>query len=121
MLKLKTIGAVAVAAALALIVTPASQALTTCTVPGDHPTIQSAATDASCDVINVAPGVYNENVTVTHSCTINGARAGVAVSGRTSGGPNESTVNGVNPSAGIAVFQIDANDVTIDGFTIKDA
>jgi hypothetical protein len=66
------------------------------------------------------PGVYNENVGVTHSCTINGAQAGNAFAGRTSGGPAESTVNGVNPSAGVAVFQIDASDVTIDGFTIKD-
>jgi len=115
------IGAVALAAALALIIAPATQALTTCNVPGDHPTIQSAATDASCDIIKVAPGAYNENVTVTHSCTINGAQAGNAVSGRTSGGPNESTVNGAAPTGAVPVFAIDAADVTIDGFTIKDA
>ena len=43
--------------------------------------------------IKVAPGVYNENVTVTHTCEIDGAQAGNAFSGRTSGGPGESTVN----------------------------
>jgi hypothetical protein len=117
--KLKLICAAALAAALAMIVTPPVQAAT-CSVPGDHPTIQSAATDPTCDTINVAPGVYNENVTVTHSCEINGAQAGNAVSGRTSGGPSESTVNGVAPTGAVPVFAIDAADVTIDGFTIKD-
>ena len=73
MFKLKTIGAVALAAALALIINPATHAATTCNLPGDHATIQSAATDPSCDIIKVAPGVYNENVTVTHTCEIDGA------------------------------------------------
>ena len=117
--KLKTIGAVALAAALALLVAPASQAVTTCNVPGDHATIQSAATDASCDIIKVAPGVYNENVTVTHSCEIDGAQAGNPFSGRTSGGPGESTVNSTSTVGSSATFTILAIDVTIDGFTIK--
>src|SRR5437016_1186110 len=34
-----------------------------CSVPSiAYPTIQSAASDASCTTINVAAGVYNENV-----------------------------------------------------------
>lgn len=91
----------------------------TCSVPsGAYPTIQSAAIDGTCSIINVAAGVYNENVTVTHSCDINGAQAGNPVAGRTSGGPGESTVSGV--AVGLPTFGIQAADVTIDGFTIKD-
>lgn len=91
-----------------------------CSVPsGAYPTIQSAAIDASCDPINVAPGVYNENVTVTHSCAINGAQAGNPVAGRTSAGPGESTVRGATTVGSSAAFAILAADVMIDGFTIQ--
>src|SRR6476661_866437 len=121
MKRLKHQYAVALAAVCTVISAAAVQAAV-CTVPsGSYPTIQSAAIDPSCATINVAPGVYNENVTVTHSCTINGAQTGNAVSGRTSGGPAESTVNGAAPTGAVPVFAIDAADVTIDGFTIKDA
>src|SRR4051812_8385615 len=35
----------------------------TCSVPSvDHPTIQAAVDDATCSVVEVAPGVYAENV-----------------------------------------------------------
>jgi hypothetical protein len=120
--KLKSIGAVALAAALALMLAPASQAAT-CNVPsGSYPTIQSAASDPNCSTINVAPGVYNENVTVAFpNTTINGAQAGNPVAGRTSGGSGESTVNGATPVGAVAVFSIIATDVTIDGFTIKNS
>ena len=92
----------------------------TCNVPsGSYPTIQSAAIDASCSTINVAPGVYNENVTVTHSCEINGAQAGNSVSGRTSGGPGESTVRSVSTVGNSGTFSILAADVMIDGFSIQ--
>src|SRR5256885_255873 len=117
--KLKTISAVALTAALTMIGASAVRAAT-CAVPsGAYPTIQSAATDASCDTINVAPGLYNENVTVTHSCEINGAQAGNAVSGRTSAGPGESTVNSTSMVGNSTTFLIVGADVTIDGFTIK--
>src|SRR3954453_18964088 len=119
MKKLKNLCAIASALTLVSLGSTAAQAAI-CTVPGTHATIQAAATDPSCNTINVAPGVYNENVTVTHSCEINGAQAGNAVAGRTSGGPNESTVNGVVPPGSVPVFAINASDVTIDGFTIKD-
>lgn len=56
---------------LALAATTASAA--TCYVPGDHPTIQSAVDDASCDVISVAPGVYAENVVINRQLTLSGA------------------------------------------------
>ena len=112
--------AVALAAAVTVISAAALQAAT-CTVPsGAYPTIQSAAIDPTCATINVAPGLYNENVTVTHSCEINGAQAGNAVVGRTSGGPAESTVKGAAPAGNVPVFMVTASDVTIDGFTVKD-
>src|SRR5256885_16689602 len=117
--KLKTISAVALTAALTMIGASAVRAAT-CAVPsGAYPTIQSAATDASCNTINVAPGAYNENVTVTHSCDINGAQAGNAFAGRTSGGPAESTVNSTSTVGSSATFTIFATDVMLDGFTIK--
>jgi hypothetical protein len=116
--KLKNTCAVALATGLFALGTTAVQART-CSVPsGTYPDIQSAATDPSCATINVAPGLYNENVTVTHSCEINGAQANTPVSARTSGGPAESTVYG--NTAALAVFTISATDVTIDGFTITD-
>src|SRR5882724_171300 len=121
--KLKTIGAVALTAALALISTPAIQAAV-CSVPsGAYPTIQSAATDPSCNTINVAPGTYNENVTVAFpNTTINGAQAGNNDFATRSGNPGgESVVNGAAPIGAVAVFSISATDVTIDGFTIKNS
>lgn len=120
--KLKNTCAVALAAAFT-IVGAAGLHAATCNVPsGSYPTIQSAASDPNCNVINVAPGAYSENVTVAFpNTTINGAQAGVPVAGRTSGGPGESTVSGATPIGAVAVFSITANDVTIDGFTIKNS
>jgi hypothetical protein len=118
--KLNICVASAIVAALLTIVAKTEAAV--CSVPsGAYPTIQSAASDPSCAIINVAPGPYNENVVVNYSTTINGAQTGNAVSGRTSGGPNESTVNGANPVGANPVFMIKAIDVTIDGFTIKNS
>jgi hypothetical protein len=94
----------------------------TCSVPTlSYPTIQAAVDDATCTTIEVAPGVYAENVSVTRSVTLNGAQAGQPVAGRTSAGPNESTVAGANPTGAQPVFFIDAPSVTIDGFTIKNS
>ena len=94
----------------------------TCSVPtAGYPTIQSAVDDPTCSVVNVAAGVYPENVTIPRSLTLNGAQADQAVSGRTPGGPAESTVAGANPSGAQPVFRINAPSVTIDGFTIKNA
>lgn len=113
--KLKTICAVALATALGATAVQAA----VCSVPGTHSSIQAAAIDPSCATINVAAGVYNENVTVTHSCDINGAQAGVPFSGRISGGPAESTVNSTSTTGSSATFTILAADVMIDGFTIR--
>ncbi|HLW34508.1 MAG TPA: hypothetical protein VKS98_02510 [Chthoniobacterales bacterium] len=101
---------------------PAASHAAVCSVPsGSYPTIQSAANDPTCTQINVAAGPYSENVVVNYSTTINGAQAGNSFSGRTSGGPAESTVQGLNPIGSNPVFTIKAANVVIDGFTIKNS
>jgi len=119
MYKRKCIGA---AALLASLLTVAGNAFAApCTVPGSYPTIQQAVNDTTCDPIKVAPGTYNENVTILRSVTINGAQAGNNDFVTRSANPaGESIVNGPL-STGVAVFSISAADVTIDGFTIKNA
>jgi hypothetical protein len=109
---------------VALLVTAAavSARADTCSVPtAGYPTIQAAVDDPTCSTINVAPGVYTENVSVTRSVTINGAQAGQPTAGRVSGGPSESTVVGANATGSQPVFLIDAASTTIDGFTIKNS
>jgi hypothetical protein len=66
----------------------------------------------------VGPGIYKENINVNKSLVIKGAQAGIAVSGRTFGGANESTVSGQAVATG--AFVIDAANSTIDGFSITD-
>jgi hypothetical protein len=127
-MKLRTLVALAtlaVAAVMAVMTfggSPTKAAPATCTVPGTHPTIQAAAADASCTVINVAPGIYNENVLVNNPVTINGAQAGNNDFVTRSANPaGESTVNGVTLIGSVAVFTINAANVTINGFTIKNS
>jgi len=82
-----------------------------CTVPsGSHPTIQSAVGDPACDPINVNPGAYAENVTISRPLTLNGAQAGNPFAGRMFGPPFESTVAGL--------ITVQAANVTIDGFSL---
>ncbi len=84
-----------------------------CSVPSSaYPTIQSAVSDPGCAVINVAPGNYPENVVIYRSLTLNGAQAGVDARTRT-GGSGESVIDG-----GIANVTINADNVTLDGFTL---
>lgn len=83
----------------------------TINVPADHGTISAAVTAANPgDEIVVAPGTYNENVTVNKSLII-----------RSSGGRGVTTVNG--SSAALGTFLIQADNVTIggpgQGFTIR--
>jgi hypothetical protein len=89
-----------------------------CSVPGDYPTIQAAVNDAGCTTINVGPGVYNENVSINRSLTLNGAQQGVAFSGRTFGSASESKVTSSTP--GTPVIKINATNVTVDGFSVTD-
>ncbi len=94
----------------------------TCSVPSlTYPTIQSAVDDPVCTTINVAPGVYPENVTINRSLTLNGAQPGQLVATRISGGPGESTLQGANPTGSVPVILINAPNVVVDGFTIKNS
>jgi hypothetical protein len=94
----------------------------TCAVPSlAYPTIQSAVDDPVCTTINVAPGVYAENVTINRSLTLNGAQASQPVALRTAGGALESTLQGANPTGSVPVILINAANVVVDGFTIKNS
>ncbi len=44
-----------------------------CAVPGDYAAIQTAVNNPACDVIEVAVGVYAENLVIARTVTINGA------------------------------------------------
>ncbi len=102
---------------------PAWNALAaTCSVPSAaYPTIQAAVNDASCNTINVMPGVYAENISIGRPLTLLGAQAGQPVAARVSAGPAESTIQGSNPTASMPVILINADHVTVDGFTIKNS
>src|SRR5205823_5057298 len=74
-------------------------------------------------VITVDAGTYAETVTVNKPLTIDGAQAGVdarlntRLSGPTA---NESIVTGAaSGGANGCAFYVNANDVTIDGFTVQ--
>ena len=89
-----------------------------------YPTIQSAVNAAvSGATITVDAGAYPEEVSITKSLTIQGAQAGVDArqNSRANGsGANESIVTGaVSGGVASAAFYINANDVTIDGFTVQ--
>jgi hypothetical protein len=91
----------------------------TCNVPVDYLTIQAAVNDPGCSTIVVAPGAYAENVSIPRTLTLNGAQAGNPVAGRVSGGPLESTVTGANPVGANPVITINAVNVHVDGFTLR--
>jgi hypothetical protein len=90
----------------------------TCNVPADYPTIQDAVNASGCSTIDVAPGVYAENVTIPRTLTLNGAQAGNPVAGRTFASGFESTVTGMSLTGSLPVFKITATNVTIDGFSV---
>jgi hypothetical protein len=85
----------------------------------DYLTIQAAVNAMGCTTINVAQGMYFENVVIGRTLTLNGAQAGNPVAGRVSGGPLESTVNGANPVGANPVITISAVNVHVDGFTLR--
>lgn len=86
-----------------------------CNVPADYATIQAAVNDAGCTTINVAAGTYAEHVAVNRAVVLNGANAGTI--GSSTSRVAESIVDGSDTDA---AFAITANDVTINGFTVKD-
>jgi hypothetical protein len=82
-------------------------------VSGDHYTyIQEAiGASGSGDVIDVAAGTYEENITVSTPLTLNGANAGVDARGRSA------TETIVTAASGDVVTST-TSDVTIDGVTL---
>ena len=86
-----------------------------------YATIQAAVNAAVAgQTITVDAGSYSELVTVTTpGITIDGAKAGVDA--RTRSGSGESIVGGfaISPTSQSSAFYINANDVTVDGFTIQ--
>jgi hypothetical protein len=124
--KSKTMSAVAIAAAILTIgasaasaanwyVEPTGNDANSCTAPGPTNacmTITGAMTKASSgDTINVAIGLYNEQVQITKTLTLLGAQAGVDA--RTRSGSESVIDNACGP------VQIMANNVVLDGFTIQ--
>src|SRR3954469_13526717 len=85
-----------------------------------YPTIEDAVTAASPGAtINVDAGVYEEFVYVDKALTIRGAQAGVNGVDDSRGGSGESVVRGegLSPGERSSAFLIDADGVTLDGFT----
>lgn len=77
--------------------------------------------DVSCDIITVAPGAYTENVNVTRSVEIEGAQVGNHEFTTRSANPDGESVVQSGPAISSQVFTINAADVTINGFTIRNA
>jgi hypothetical protein len=124
----KKLGAIALAAALLTLgaaaasaanwyVEPTGNDANTCTAPGPTNacmTITGAMAKASAgDTINVAIGLYNEQVQITKTLTLLGAQAGVDA--RTRSGSESVIDNACGP------VQIMADKVVLDGFTIQGA
>jgi Ca2+-binding RTX toxin-like protein len=87
-------------------------------VGSEYTTIaQGIAAANANDVVLVAAGTYSEDIMIQKSLTLRGAQAGVKATGLTRSG-GETIINGTGNSSSFVVT-IEANDVTIDGFSIN--
>ena len=85
-------------------------------------TIQSAINAAAPgDVIEVAAGLYNENVIVNKSpLSLHGARAGSDARGRVAGAPSSASESIISPASGSALLLASsAGAIAIDGFYLS--
>jgi hypothetical protein len=64
-----------------------AQAAMTCNVPIPYATIQAAVNDPTCSTINVASGVYNENVVINRQLVLDGAGAALTIIHPLAAGP----------------------------------
>jgi predicted outer membrane repeat protein len=98
-------------AATAAILLACSQPIgaATINVPAGQPTIQAGINAANTsDVVLVAPGTYNERIDLM----------GKAITVRSSGGPNVTTINGGGTGSTVVFDDDEANDTIVEGFTI---
>ena len=83
-----------------------------CLVPSSaYPTIQAAVNDATCNIINVAAGTYNENVVIDRKVMIGGAGEESTIIDGSGSGPVFSIGNGSDTPG--------KSMVTITGVTIQ--
>lgn len=99
----------------------AQSTITVCASGCDYMTIQEAIDNAaSGDVIDVAAGVYAEQLYVSKTLTLRGSNAGVE--GNATRQP-EAVITYPTPlptDSWYYVLYVEANDVTIDGFEVQD-
>lgn len=87
-----------------------------------YPTIQDAINAAaSGDTIQVAAGVYNEQLMVSKSLTFLGAQAGVDARTRAVPASLESVVTFANPAFGSGIMNLFAPGIVINGFLFQTA
>jgi hypothetical protein len=82
-----------------------NNSVTSCEVPSSYATIQAAVDEATCEVINVAPGLFVENVVIGRDVIIQGA--GI-----------EATIVDGNASGAVFVIQEELA-VTLMGMTVR--
>src|SRR3954468_1360786 len=85
----------------------------------NYATIQAAINvAASGAVINVDPGTYIEQITISKPLTLRGSQAGIDA--RSTTRKNEAILTGIKVTSGVTnALKISASNVTIDGFTIQ--
>jgi predicted outer membrane repeat protein len=89
---------------LALAGIPGSASASGCTVPGTHTTIDAAADDGACDVVQVGPGIFSEALTINRNVTVRGAGAGATLEDVTvAGGSRGIDVEGTLTARRVAV------------------
>ena len=94
--------------------------MSTINVPGDFPTISAAITAAvAADTIVVAQGVYNEQVNINKTLTLNGPQVNVDARTRPFLATDEAIIT-IVPAFGSGIINLLAQDIIINGFTIQE-